>query len=247
MSSNDLVIFPMSDKTYDVKKDLLFNLPMRLLICGKSQLSGKTTLIANLLARKQFYKDDFKSQNIYIISPSAKTDEKWVKLIEYREIPEENIFDSYDESEMKVLYKFLEDDYNDAIENEEEPQQKLIIFDDVAYSGDLHSKKNKTIDKIANQGRHFLISCIMVLQYYTQASPNFRANVSGLIIFGSTQKQWDSIADEHNTLSNRKEFIKKMKEATEEKHSFICINYTNEKEHRYMKNFVEPLVFDVKS
>ena len=46
-----------------------FDIPFKLLINGKSQLSGKTTIVLNLLLNPQFgYADKFDGEDIYIIS-----------------------------------------------------------------------------------------------------------------------------------------------------------------------------------
>ena len=64
-----------SEKNYISKGDM-FDLPMRLLIVGKSFLSGKTNLLTNLLLQddQRLYKDNFKGENIYIFSASLNTD-----------------------------------------------------------------------------------------------------------------------------------------------------------------------------
>jgi len=54
--------------SYYTDKGLLPNLPMKLIVVGKSHISGKTTLVHNLINR--FYNDDFEGKNIYIISKS---------------------------------------------------------------------------------------------------------------------------------------------------------------------------------
>ena len=66
-------ILKIIDKTdkYHVKHKL-FDLPFRLLINGKSQLSGKTTLILNLLLNPEFgYDKLFKGENIFIVTNNA--------------------------------------------------------------------------------------------------------------------------------------------------------------------------------
>ena len=69
-----------------ISKAGTFDLPMRVIICGKSLLSGKGVLLTNLLLRPWsdkddegmgFYKNDFEPDNIYIICPSTLVDHKW--------------------------------------------------------------------------------------------------------------------------------------------------------------------------
>ena len=156
-------ISDFTDK-YFIKHDL-FDLPMRLLLIGKSQLSGKSTLMINLVAQDWGYKNIFKPENIYIVSPSIKT-EKFRKFISYMEIPEENLFNEYDEENLNTLYELLKTDH----ESNEEKEHKLIILDDVAYSGKLSSSGSKSeniMDKLFSNSRHVLISLIVIAQKYT--------------------------------------------------------------------------------
>ena len=69
-----LKIKDKSDSYYTHLKDI-FDIPFRLVIVGKSFLSGKSTLILNMLLRDKFYKDHFDGENIYIIS-NNKMDNK---------------------------------------------------------------------------------------------------------------------------------------------------------------------------
>ena len=60
----DYSILKVKDKTdsyYTHLKDI-FDIPFRIIIVGKSFLSGKSTVILNLLLRDSFYKDHFKGE-----------------------------------------------------------------------------------------------------------------------------------------------------------------------------------------
>ena len=67
-----LKMLKMKDKAekHYTPKPMIFDIPFRLLIVGKSQLSGKTNLVGNLLLdpMDQFYGRDFKGENIFIVS-----------------------------------------------------------------------------------------------------------------------------------------------------------------------------------
>ena len=63
-------ILKVRDKTdnYYTTVPNLFDLPFKLLINGKSQLSGKTTIILNLLLNPEFgYDKLFNGENIFIV------------------------------------------------------------------------------------------------------------------------------------------------------------------------------------
>ena len=218
----------------------LFDLSFRVLIVGKSQLSGKTNIVGNLLLKEEYYKGKFDSEDIYIVSPSTKVDKKIQLIIKQLDIPEENVFTTYDEEVLEVLYDVLEDDYKEQTENNKKVSNKLIYFDDMSYGGALKSKKYGFISKLCANGRHLNISTLITSQYYSDILPSARANATGLILFGCSSKQLESIADEHNYI-DMKEFKKKFRKCTNEKHSFMVINYTNDFQDRYMTQHFEPI------
>jgi hypothetical protein len=244
--SNKYEIFTMNDKTESFKKqkdDFLFNLPFRCAIVGKSELSGKTTLLANLLLL--YYKGDWEPENIYIVSPSARSDNKWKLIIKALEIPESNIFTSFDEAELMTLYEVIQENYNEKVEEKEKPSHSLIVFDDVGYSGDLKSKESGVISLLACNGRHYLISTICIVQKYTQLSTTFRENLTGLILFSCSDKQLDLIIDDHMSGGTKKDFRKAFREATNPKHGIFIVNYSNDHEKRFIDNFKKHITFSL--
>lgn len=236
----NLQIFKVKDEAdeYYTKKDVIFDVPFRLLVVGKSQLSGKSNIVINLLLRDEFYNKDFDGENIYIVSPSIHSDAKLKKLVEVKGIPSENLFDVYDEEVIKKLYKNIEDDYNDAVSSKEKPKNTLILFDDISYNGDLKSKQHGIINKIFSNGRHILLSIITTSQKYTDLLTASRENCNGAIFFNCSNKQLELIEADHNYIGNKKQFMTMFRDALKEKHAFFVVNYTNPKEDRYQdKNF----------
>lgn len=67
-------ILKMKDKSdnFTIKKEHTFSLPMRLLAIGRTGCGKSSTALGNLLLRKEFYRNDFKPENIYIFSGSLK-------------------------------------------------------------------------------------------------------------------------------------------------------------------------------
>jgi hypothetical protein len=235
-----LSIYKVKDEgeSYYTKKDTIFDLPMRLLIIGKSQLSGKSNLLTNLLLRDEFYNKDFDGENIFLVSPSISNDEKLKKIIKIKEIPEENLFMEYDEDILKELYKMLQEEYEEAKANGEKPKNKLIIFDDASYDGGLKSKKHGIINKIFSNGRHIMLSAIITSQKYSDILTSCRLNCNGAIIFNTNNRELEMIETDHNFLDNKKEFTKMFRKVMDDKHSFLVVNYSNPKEQRYLdKNF----------
>jgi len=231
----ELTIYKVKDsaENYYIHKDVIFDLPFRLLIIGKSQLSGKSNLILNLMLRPEYYGDDFKGENIYIVSPSVKNDDKLKKFIEVKDIPEENIMMEYDEEVLKELYKMIQQDYEEAVADKKKPENTLVVFDDVSHSGDLKTKKGGIINKMFMNGRHILLSTLITSQKYSDISTGARENATGLMVFDCSNKQLELIETDHNILDSKKQFNKLFRDITSVKHDFFVINYTNPKEHRY--------------
>ena len=67
--------------------------------------------------------------------------------IKGKEIPEGNIYNRYDEEELEKLYDKLEEQYYEELGEGEIPKPKLVIFDDVSFSGDFKSKVNGIMSK----------------------------------------------------------------------------------------------------
>mgnify|MGYP001236056896 FL=1 len=257
MSNNDkLEILKVKDynEKFHKKKGNLFDLNFKLLIVGKSQLSGKGTILSNLLLReeKRFYSDDFNDgSDIYIISATARTDDKMKTIILNKDIPSSNVFTKFNEDELEVLYDYIQDNFNEAVEEYKEsgnekdkPKHSLIIFDDMSFDKDL--KKSKSIERIFCNGRHIGLNVILTAQKYTQIPTCARENATGVILFASSDKQLDLITEEHNFLDNKKQFKKMVKDHTvKEPHSFIIFNYSNPFDTMYMNKFFQPI--DIKN
>jgi len=234
-----LEIYKVIDKadSYYTKKDLIFDLPLRIGIIGASQRSGKSSVIVNLVCRDEFYNKDFKGENIYIISPSIENDLKLKKMIEVKDIPDHNLFTEYDERLLEELYNMLAEDYKNSVDSGEKPTNKLIIFDDMSYSGALKNKTHGIISKLFCNGRHILVSTLLTSQKYSDLLTTCRENLNGAILFSCSNKQLDLIEQDHNFLKNKKDFNNMFRDATKEKHSFFVVNYTNGEDLYQDSNF----------
>jgi hypothetical protein len=237
-------IYKVKDKSesFYIKKDKIFDLPFRLIINGKSQLSGKSNLLINLLLRDEFYLNDFfKGENIYIISPSLNNDFKLKKLIEVKNIPESNLFNEYDESVLNMLYDELQNDYETKIAENQKPEHKLVVFDDMSFGGALKKHKFGIISKLFCNGRHLLISSILTTQKYSDILTTCRTNANGVILFNTNNYELEQIMLDHNFLDSKKEFIKMFRDATIERHDFLVVNYTNPKDEIYLNSKFEKI------
>lgn len=238
-------IFKCKDKKekYYTKKGLLFDLPMRILLVGKSQYSGKSSTILNYLEQndERLYKNNFDGDDIYIVSGSLKTDNKIKTIILNHDIPEENLFEEFDEDALEAIYDLTAEEYEEAIEDGEPPKNTLLILDDVSFKGDLKSKNTGILNKIFCNGRHINLSIIVTAQKYSQLHTTQRENATGLVCWSGTDKQLELISDDHNSMGNKNQFRKMFRTVTEQPHTALIINYSNPPESRYMNLNFEPI------
>jgi hypothetical protein len=209
-----------SDKNH-IKIPILADLPFRIAIVGKSQLSGKTTIILNLLLRKKYYRNYFKGNDIYIIS-NNNVDKKLSILMENLEIPESN-FMNFDPDLLDALYDNLEEEH----EQEKKKLHKLIIFDDVAYvSGGLKGSQQGIMSKYAMNSRHILVNMVISSQKFSLLGTNIRSQLTSIFIAKTSTKELELIEQDVNFLDNKKEFMKLMRDNTKGR-DFVFINFTN--------------------
>lgn len=219
-------ILKVSDESDKFHKAMpIFDIPFKILINGKSQLSGKTTIILNILLNPEFgYHDKFDGDDIYIISDN-KLDNKLKMLADYKEIPDGNIM-SYDENVLDNLYDDLEEKF---LEEKEEGniKNRIIILDDLGYSGSLKNKNFGIISKLVSNGRHLNLSQIYTSQRFSMISTTVRSQLTGAILFNTSAKEVELIAEDFNYLDNKKEFVKMFRRETKNARGFLVVNFTN--------------------
>lgn len=242
----DFIIEKMRDNTdsYVTKKNNnLFDLPMRLLFIAKTGDSKSTTL-GNMLLKEEGYKLDFTPDKIFIFSGSLKGDAKINTIVNQLDIPQENLFDGYDDDVLNVVYEMLIEDYTDNIDEgitNKRLLNSLIIFDDLAFNGTLKAaNKENLIKKLFMNSRKFLVSVIVISQKYSSIGTELRENASGLIIGKASNKQVDLIEQDHNYLENKKQFRAIFKEATDIPYGKLVINFS--KPELYFDANFKPLV-----
>lgn len=223
--------------SYHVKKEL-FDLPMSMIVVGKSQLSGKSNFLTWLLCSTGAnYLNNFLGENIYIVSPSFSNDNK-LKIIKRQfDIPDSNIIHQFDDQLVEGIYDEVEEQYEEHEAEKLKPPHSLIIFDDCSFSPEF--KKSKIVKRCYQNGRHILLSTIVTAQVYTNVSCSARENSKALILFDSSDRQIERMAFDHGTVP-MKQFKKMFRHtASQVKHSFLCINYSNPNTHRFLNTDFE--------
>ena len=204
------------------------------LLVGKTGC-GKTNLLINLLLNPEFgYDKIFKGENMYIFSGSLNSDEKIKKLIEVKEIPDENLYDAVDDDELNRLYNKLEEQYMERKEDDLPVEYPLILLDDLSFTGGFPGKRFNALVRFAQNSRKLGISVLVTTQYYSQILPSIRANISFAILYQCSQKNLEQIVDEHNFYKKRNMFIDMFRTNVKDKRDFIVVNYDNKIENLYL-------------
>ena len=247
MSTKGFELHKMKDRSdsYVTKKNVLFNLPMRLIIVSKTG-GGKSSLLGNLLLKEDGYKGDFMPENVFIFSGSLAGDVKMKVITRELDIEPENQFSDYNEEALEGIYDYLVSRFNDLVDEgvkDKKELNSLIILDDLAYSNAFKdSGKNDQIKRIFFNGRKFCISIIIISQKYTSVSTPLRENLSGLIIGGSSNKQIELVAGDHNYLKGGYNSFRRMfLDATKEPYHNLIINFDTNKNSIYYNNRFEAI------
>tara|TARA_R110000803_G_C11895983_1_gene311522 strand:+ start:91 stop:864 length:774 start_codon:yes stop_codon:yes gene_type:complete len=224
---------------YTIKKTDIFSLPMRVLAIGRTGCGKSSVALGNLLLRNEFYRKDFKPDNIYVFSGSLKGDLKLQIIVEELDLPKCNLFDTFDENVAHMIYDNAVDNYKEAVSNNETPEHILFIFDDLGFTNlQNKNKKNSILDKIFSNGRKYLISIITCNQRMTQLSTNAREQASGLMLWSSTNKQLELVENDFNYLSEgggktpKRRFLEMVKNHTQNIHDFIVFDLGKKEMYR---------------
>ena len=226
-----------SDKDYIHQDDRIPDAPVRALVLGRSQLSGKSTIFFNYLCRSDLMKDIYEPENIYIVSNSIDTDPKINSMIEFLEIPRSNTFSIYDEGMLEGIYEEIKDVYLKG-KAEGRTIHSCIVVDDCSFGNNFTSKKSGILARIYQNGRHVCCSCWITAQHYSDIPTAIRNNATAVFIFQMNRRQTDAIVEDHSFI-DPKVFRKKLQYTTKEPHSFMFINYNNGLDKRYLNSDYE--------
>ena len=198
-------------------------------------------MILNLLLNPQFgYSNYFEGDDIHIIS-NNKLDNKLAMMADKLDIPEENR-QEFDEDYLEILYEDIEEEFMEDTSEGRKPKNKLIIFDDCGYSGSLKSySKGNIVDKMICNGRHLNLSQIYTSQRFSQCSTCLRTNLTGAIMFSTSMKELELIAEDFNYMKTKKDFIKIFRETTAKPRQFMVINFSNPPAEMYLDTEFQPI------
>ncbi len=219
--------------SYVTKKKNIPDIPFRLLLIAKSG-QGKTSCILNLLLRKEFYFNDIKGVNTFIVSGSLNNDQKLITMVKKLDVPSSNLMMEYDEERLEAIYEYISELYTEAEENKKKPENYLLLMDDMSFGGSLKSKMNGIMSKIFCNGRHINLSVIVTSQRYSDLLTTCRENASAVFVWSCSDRQLKTIAGDHNIMENEKEFRKMFRKHTQGR-DFLVIDYTSPSLYRNSK------------
>jgi hypothetical protein len=206
----------------DNQKDTKVN-PLPLKPCNYALIGrkgcGKTTLLLNLLERKESpWHKAF--DLIFLVSPTASRDDKMKELVD-------DLGDQYyDTLDNSILQEIM--DRIDAHTDERKKKKKrgkpayAIIYDDCIHL--IKGKQSRLMDLLATQNRHRNVTNIYLLQKYNGFLPTLiRSNLDMITYFKTdNKKELDSFLEEQNADEN---VLRKLYEyATADPYTFLHIN-----------------------
>lgn len=210
--------------------------PKRVIVSGPSG-SGKTNLFMNLMTRPEFYGKDDNSKHyfdeIYVFSPTGKSDDLMEYLQKKCGIKPENIKTEFSEKDISSIVN----KQKSVVESKgiEKSPKVLIVLEDI--QADVKFLNSKTLKTLFMMGRHYNCSIWLLGQSYMMTPRSLRLQANNLILFPSKESEQKRIIDEfcppHNTNKQMGDIIKY---ATSEPYSFLHINQDLPMDRRYRKN-----------
>lgn len=242
------VIAPIKHKEYECRQSKYDHVPklaMRSMILSPSG-GGKTVLLQNMIL--DIYRGCF--NRIYVFSPSVDIDHTWQPVKDYiaKEIKpnehEQIYFDTYDPVELEAII-----DKQHKVVNYLESQghtkmfQILILIDDFA-DDPRFTRNSKLLHQLYIRGRHQCISTITSTQVYKVISPIVRKHLTHLFVFRlRNYADLEGWIEELSAVYDKKTLHQLYRIATDEKHSFLCINLMEkDKTKMFTMNFTKRLV-----
>jgi hypothetical protein len=186
---------------------------------------GKTNLIINLLDRPRFYKGKF--DKVVLFSNTYYTDNIWRSC---KTINEADVHLNYNDSE---LQKYV--DEQDELKQRGEPQNMLIIFDDIIQQ---INKDTSLVNSLIMRSRHYYITIWITTQKFSRVSTTIRNNCSYYIIFRITnKKEHKFIVDE--IAGDEIEFERMWNYAIGDKnYNFLVVSVKDKPSRMYRRQFL---------
>lgn len=218
-------------------QDVIPRINSAILLVGHSG-SGKTTLLANLLLRKDMYKNAF--TETYLISPTAKSDDIQKSL----KLEDEFIIDDLKEAP-ELLREVMESQRADIEElGAHKAPLIAVVFDDVIGDNDLMNSPEFTKCFIAC--RHYNFTTFICSQSFKGVPRKCRLQANNVCFFRGSNSEMEAILEDRSPPHmNKKQGLSMIEFATKEPYSFLHINMRKPFETRYTRNLDETIHFNI--
>lgn len=237
-----LTIAPVATNKSKIKSnafmdaDIIPKCPASVIFNGRSG-SGKSVLLSNLLAKRQFYGGYY--DEIYLFSGSPDD------IFDDLKIPKKHRFDKPKQWDAKI--KKIMDKQQSVIKKKgiHKSPCLLVIFEDIINHG-RWMRTSPYFTKLFIANRHWNISTWITTQSWTKVPRVCRINANHVFFFKSTEGETDLLADEYAPAGLKKrDFLKLIAYAVGDDYSFLSINNKLSDRQRYRKCLKEILVPNV--
>lgn len=195
--------------------------------------SGKSTLIKKMLNSKDYLKDYFKEENIFIICPTLDLNDDYDNLSKARK---------FSTPDPQLLYDIMEEQkFNITSYGKKRTPEVLVIFDDCADNNIL--RFGGIIDTLAVRGRHFKINIMVSSQRMSAVSRTARLNSDFFIVFSPYNfSEIEQFIEQYVAKKDRKETIQKIQDVFEEPYAYIVVDNMERSPSKKLKiGFDKPL------
>jgi hypothetical protein len=220
-----------------IKENWLCNLPFRCALIGSSQISGKTTLLCNLLASPSFYLDYWQGDNIFIISGTKEADPKVDMVCKRLQIPPNNVTTEFSQAEINRIYNIVRE------RHAADPKEHfLLVLDDCAHA--MSHSMGGGIRRLFFESRHYGLSIILTAQKASNIDKGVRENLSIVFTWSCSPKQADLLADDFARGITKKDFLTMLRMSTKEPRKFMVIRLGVPVDEMYLNSEFKPLLID---
>jgi hypothetical protein len=202
--------------------------------------SGKSALIANLLANPNFYNALEYWDEVFYVSPTQKFDRTTMhylpKLDNVIQIDEEDTLNRLD-----IFLKEIMDDQMKRLDEDDpktgkkkEMQRILIILDDCL--GYLNT--NNALPNICTRYRHYNMSFIITSQSFRRLPLVIRNCANQVVFFKmNNEQELEKLFEEYGSAYHNN-FIQIAKKITSEKYNFVYLNHDDLKLYKNFSDLV---------
>jgi len=150
--------------------------------------TGKSTLFLNILDTIMRKKYD----NIFLVSPTARTDMKFKKLVDELD-QDDKVYEEFNEKNLESIMKRIKD-FNKG----KKKPKNLIVFDD-CISEMKGSFSKSLFNKMATTNRHMKTCIVVMTQKYNKLPTILRANADLFTIFPTANRsEFNAIMSDMN-------------------------------------------------